>query len=379
MEFALILTFWLCVLVVVYPYTFYPALLVALNRLLQRHAPSADADFVPTITVICPVHDEARLIAHKVGNLLDSDYPPDRLQVLVVGDGCTDDSLQKAKWAGAERVQVIDLPRGGKASALNEGVARAIGEIVVFTDAGIRTERHALRALAGHFADRTIGCVSGEDRILDGSGEGFYGRIEIEIRRQEARLHSIAGASGCLYAVRKTDCRPFLAGMAPDFLSVLDVVRAGKRAICEPAARGLMSATQSIGGEFERKKRTILRGMTALFANTTLLSPFRHPTFSFILVSHKLLRWFGPLALMGALAASVLLVQHQVYRIALAVQFTLYLLALVGILYPGLAARAAMLRICAFFALVNCAAAAAWWQWLRGSRQEIWQPTRRVV
>jgi hypothetical protein len=369
--------FWLCVIVAVYPYVVYPVLLTALNWLRRKPRPLPDPQHVPTITVICPVHNQAVAVGERVRNLMATDYPMDRLQVLVVGDGCTDDSLRQAQAAGP--VEVIDLPRAGKARALNAGLSRARGEVVAFTDAGIRTEVHTLRALAAHFSDPDVGCVSGEDRIEDGSGEGLYGRLEIRLRRQEARLHSIAGASGCLYAVRRSDCRPFRPGMAPDFLSVLDVVRAGKRAVCEPAARGYMKSTSSLRGEFSRKRRTILRGITALFGNASLMCPFRHPAFSFILVSHKLVRWFGPIALAGALITSGLMQHQQVYHAAFMFQVALYVLAATGLALPALAARSTLLKICAFFVMVNAAAGAALLGWLVGQRQEIWDPTRRAA
>jgi hypothetical protein len=377
MSCGLCLLFWCSLFVIAYPYVIYPLLLIVLNGFLERRLPAPDRSFEPSITVICPIHNEAGSIAGKIENLLGLEYPPQLLEILIVGDGCTDESLSIARRAGGSRVKAIDLPRAGKAAALNAGLNLASGDVVVFTDAGIHTGSDTLRALAGHFANPAVGCVSGEDRIRDGSGEGLYGRLELRLRREEARLCSIAGASGCLYAARRLECKPFKAGMAPDFLSVLEVVRAGKRALCEPMAHGYMSATSSPRGEFARKKRTILRGMTALFANAALLSPFKFPAFSFILVSHKVLRWLAPLALVGALIASMQLRDHFPYRLALQAQVVMYVLAFLGLAAPGLSARWFPIRICAFFVLVNAAAAAAFTLWMLGVRQEVWEPTRR--
>ncbi len=372
--------FWVAVAAVAWPYAGYPLLLAGWNRLTHRRLPVADAAHRPALTVICPVHNEVGRIEAKVRNLLALDYPPDRLQILVVGDGCTDRTLELALLAGMGRVDVIDLPRrAGKAAALNAGLGRATGELVLFTDAGIALEPDAAAALAGHFADPRIGCVSGEDTIAGDGSEGLYGRFEIWLRREEARLHSIAGASGCLYAMRRSLCRPFRPAMAPDFLSVLDTVRSGHRAISEPAARGTMTATPGSGAEFRRKARTFLRGITALFGNAGLLNPFRHPAFSFILVSHKLMRWLAPLPLAACLAGAGLLRANPLYAGLLAGQLALYGLAVAGLLAPALAQRSLVIRICAFFLLVNAAAAKALGSWLMGVRQEIWQPTRRAT
>lgn len=370
--------FWLSLAAVVYPYALYPLMLVTLNRLTRRRLPAPDPRYRPTLTVICPVHNEAARIAAKVRNLLELEYPPEQLQFLIIGDGCTDDTLAIARREGAGRIEVVGLPaRAGKAAALNGGLERACGEIIVFTDAGIRLEAGALTALVGHFANPAVGCVSGEDVIEGEGGEGLYGRLELWLRREEALLHSIAGASGCLYAERRSLCRPFRPGMAPDFLSVLDTVRAGYRALGEPAARGTMTATPSSGAEFTRKVRTLLRGITALAGNAALLNPLRHPAFSFILVSHKLLRWLAPLPLAGCLAGAWLLRAEPLYASAFYGQLALYALALAGLAWPVLAARAVPIRIAAFFLLVNAAAARALGLWAAGVRQEVWEPTRR--
>jgi glycosyltransferase involved in cell wall biosynthesis len=372
------LLFWICALLVAYPYAIYPIVLVAINRLGGRRAHNADVSYEPTLSVIMPVHNEARRIGAKVANLLALDYPREKMQILVIGDGCTDDTLERAQAAGQGTVTVIPLAgRGGKAAGLNAGLERATGEIIVFTDAGIMLDRPSLRHLIGHFTDPRIGCVSGEDYIEGSETEGLYGKLELLLRREEARLHSIAGASGCFYAQRRELCEPFRAGMAPDFLSVLNVVRQGKRALAEPLARGSMTATSSQRAEFTRKVRTFLRGITALFGNAGLLNPFRHPAFSFILWSHKLMRWLAPLPMVGCLVASWMLREQPLYLTFFIVQIVLYAAAVAGMLWPQLAARLVLVRLSAFFVLVNAAALKALALWIVGSRVEVWQPTQR--
>jgi glycosyltransferase involved in cell wall biosynthesis len=370
--------FWISLFAVVYPYALYPALLVAWNRLTRRLPLMPDVAHRPSVTVILPVHNEARRVEAKVKNLLALDYPADRLQLVVVGDGCTDDTLERAAQAGGSVVTVLPLEkRGGKAAALNAGLERANSEVVVFTDAGILLNRDALAYLVGHFANPIVGCVSGEDYVEGGGSEGLYGRMELFVRREEARLHSIAGASGCFYGMRRALCRPFRPGMAPDFLSVLDTVRSGHRAVCEPAARGAMTATTSQSAEFSRKARTFLRGLTALFGNAALLNPLRYPAYSFILWSHKLMRWLGPVSLAGCLISAFWLRDQPVYAFMLYAQLAFYAMALGALAWPETIGRIGVARISGFFLLVNAAAGQALLQWLAGVRQEIWEPTRR--
>jgi glycosyltransferase involved in cell wall biosynthesis len=340
--------------------------------------PKPDLGHRPSVTVILPVHNEARRIEAKIANLLALDYPMDLLQLIVIGDGCTDDTLTLAKSAGDAQLVTLALPaRAGKAAALNAGLQRARGEIVVFTDAGILLDRGALASLVGHFRDPVVGCVSGEDYVEGGGSEGLYGRLELLMRREEARLHSIAGASGCFYGMRRALCRPFSPGMAPDFLSVLDTVRSGHRALCEPAARGSMSATQSQRAEFSRKARTFLRGLTALFGNAALLNPVRYRAFALILWSHKLMRWLGPVSLALCLLSSFALRTEPLYATLFYGQVALYGLALAALAWPGVVGRFTLARLSAFFLLVNAAAGQALLLWLVGVRQELWEPTRR--
>ncbi len=370
------LFFWLCLAAIAYPYAIYPALLVAINRLAGRKTHEAAERYEPTITVILPVHNEARRIEARLRNLAELDYPKDKIQILVIGDACTDDTLERA--ARFDSVTTLNLPtRAGKAAGLNAGLERATGEIIVFTDAAIILERQSLRALLAHFADPAIGCVSGEDYIEGTQTEGLYGRLELLLRREEARLHSIAGASGCFYAQRRELCKPFVAGMAPDFLSVLVTVKAGKRALAEPLARGSMTATSSQSAEFTRKVRTFQRGLTALFGNASLLNPFGYPAFSFILWSHKLMRWLAPLPMIGCLLAAWMLRSQPLYLVMFIGQAVLYVAAVAGLKWPTLAAKVSVVRLGAFFVLVNAAALKALALWLSGSRVEIWEPTRR--
>ena len=220
------LAFWICLAAIVYPYLIYPALLVAFNRLSGRGAHVAAPGYLPSVTILMPVHNEAKRVPAKIANLLALQYPADQVQIIAIADGCNDDSAAKAREAGGDRLEVIELPTwSGKAAALNAGLARATGDIVVFTDVGIMLEPGSLAALTAHFADPAIGCVSGEDYIAGADSEGLYGRIELLLRREEAKLHSIAGASGCFYGQRRELCKPFIAGMAHD-RSKLEIVRA---------------------------------------------------------------------------------------------------------------------------------------------------------
>jgi glycosyltransferase involved in cell wall biosynthesis len=369
--------FWLAVFGVLYPYAGYPLVLVLLDRLIRKPEGGPE-DPLPSVSMIIPVHNEATRIARKIANTSALRYPADRLEVLFISDGSTDPTPEIIRSLATPAMSLVELPeRRGKAAGLNAGLARASHDIVIFSDASIELEPDALNQIVKRFADPRIGCVSGEDRIADSSGEGWYGRYELLLRRLESAVHSIVGASGSFYAQRRVICQPFVEGMAPDFLSVLRTVEQGFRAVSETTAVGFMTSVKDPRHEFERKVRTAIRGMTTLFANPGLLNPFRHGLFALALWSHKVLRWTVPFCLLAALLASAALSRSPWYLAALVAQALFYLGALAALIEWGGVERTLVGRVALYFTSVNAALLAAWFHYGRGVRQEIWTPSRR--
>ena len=383
--------FWLSVLSVIYPYFLYPGALWALGRLVRPpsppsapplSAPPASATphsaTLPSVSLIVPVSNEEVRIAAKVANTVALRYPAAQLQVLFVSDGSTDNTVEILKTLATPTMTVIDLPvRRGKAAGLNAGLQQARGEILVFSDAAIALEPDALERIVAPFADPTIGCVSGEDRIAESGGEALYGRYELLLRRLESRVSSIAGASGSFYAQRRSLCLPFTAGMAPDFLSVLRTVEQGARAISEPTAVGAMTSVKDPRREFDRKVRTLIRGFTTLFAHGRLLNPFRYGMFAFVLGSHKVMRWVAPVFLVGALVAALAMFGQPFYRLAAVGQVAFYLCGLAALRQWGGVHRTLAGKVALYFSTVNVAVLVAWLRFARGERQELWTPSER--
>ena len=374
--------FWIQICGIVYAYLGYPLVLRLLASVSAHRWKPADttsgARHFPSVTMIVPVHNEASVIARKVENTLALDYPRDKLEVLFVSDGSTDGTAEVIRSRLAPHVRLLELAdRGGKARALNHGLAHATGEIICFTDASIALERDALATLVANFRDPAIGCASGEDVIAGGGGEGLYGRYELALRRLESTVHSIVGASGSFYAQRRALCGEFPEGMAPDFLSVLNTVEQGYRAISDSGARGSMTSLSSSQAEFQRKVRTILRGISTLFLKWRLLNPLRFGVFSVELISHKLMRWCVPFFLVVLFASNLFLLDHAAYVVLLAGQIAFYGVALLSWLGVPLIEKSLAGRVAAYFTIVNVATLVAWWKYASGVRQEIWNPTQR--
>ena len=138
-----------------------------------------------------------------------------------------------------------------------------------------------------------------------------------------------------------------------------------------------MTATTSHRAEFSRKARTFLRGLTALFGNVAMLNPLRYPAFAFILWSHKLLRWLGPVSMLLCLVSTFILRGQLFYALMLYGQIAFYAMAVAALAWPDAAGRFVLARLSGFFLLVNLAAGKALLLWVGGVRQELWEPTRR--
>ena len=227
-----------------YTYFGYPLLLKLVAR--PRAAADREREAVPRVTVVTAAYDEVDVIGATIANKLDSDYPADRLDVMVVSDGSTDgtdDVVRGFEPTHPGRVRLIrQEPRQGKTSGLNLAVPEARGEIVVFADANSIYEPDAIRHLVAAFDDPHVGYVTGkmiyvdEDGSVTGDGCTAYMRYENALRALETRVGSVVGVDGGIDAVRRELYRPMRADQLPDFVLPLSVVEQGYRVAYEPRA-----------------------------------------------------------------------------------------------------------------------------------------------
>jgi cellulose synthase/poly-beta-1,6-N-acetylglucosamine synthase-like glycosyltransferase len=320
------------------------------------------------------VRNEAAVLERKLKNLLQLDYPEERREIVVVSDGSTDASNQILNYHAADRrVRVIlNSDSRGKAAGLNDAIAAARGEIVVFTDARQQIERDALRLLACQFADPQVGCASGELMLGDpDSGEatlgvGLYWRIEKSIREMESASGSVVGATGALYAVRRDRLVPVPEGtILDDVYTPMHVAQRGFRVIFVPSAHAWDVADQGAGHEFWRKVRTLSGNYQLMQLAPWLLGRSNPLRFEFI--SHKLLRLFAPFAL-GAAFISCLTLRQPFYRIVLALQLLFYALGVVAMMKLAKGPLARVADAACTFVVLNSAALVAFVKFITGRR-----------
>lgn len=353
------LVFWICIALVAYAYAGYP-LLVALLARRYGETPYADADVERLTVVVAAFNEEAR-IAARVRDILEQDYPPDRLQVLVVSDGSHDGTARAAAAVDDERVRVLELPANvGKAMALNAAMRLVDSPLVAFTDVRQRFAPGALQALVAPFADPSIGAVSGELVIASSGngtdeGVGLYWRMEKRLRSDEAQLGWLHGVTGAVHAMRLPLFRPMPAGtVLDDMWMPLQVLRSGHRVWMAREAVAYDRSSAGIEEEFQRKLRTLAGNWQLIARLPWLLDPLHNPAF-FAWFSHKFLRLLVPWALLLALATSALAAGTW-YRAMFLLQLLAYAGAFAALLRPKLASRLPLLPAAGSFVMLNFAA-----------------------
>lgn len=336
-------------LVIFYIYLGYPLLLAAWARVRPHPPRKARIDTIrswPAISIVVAARNEAACLPDRLANLLEIDYPGER-QVIVVSDGSIDGSLHvvqeslRALRLDRAQVEVIEIPRAGKPSALNAGVAEATGEILIFADARQRFSSDALVELVANFADERVGGVTGQ-LVLDcetpsasdssvADGVGLYWKYEKWLRRNESAVWSTLGATGAIYALRRTLWSPLPADtLLDDVLAPMRAVLAGKRIVFEERAIAYDQASQDAQCESRRKTRTLAGNYQILGHEPRLLLPVLNPVW-LQYVSHKIGRLLVPWALVFLFVSSVFLAPVQwYYAAALTVQVGFYGLAGLG-------------------------------------------------
>jgi poly-beta-1,6-N-acetyl-D-glucosamine synthase len=332
--------FWLSAAFIAYVYAGYPIVIALWARFSRRRRqPEArTATKEPRVSIVIAARNEARRLPARIANLRALEYPADRCEIIVVSDGSTDDTeavleeLARSQSDTTADLVVVSMRAGGKARALNAGVAHARHEVVVFADARQSFAPDALRELTNSFADPRVGAASGE-LILDpggstiGDGVGLYWHYEKALRRCESAVASTLGATGAIYAIRRTLWRPLPPDtILDDVLTPMRIVMDGSRVVFNERARAFDSTAADAELEAQRKIRTLAGNFQLIALEPRLLLPWRNPVW-FQFVSHKLARLAVPYALLIVFAASIALAAQPIYAVALAVQVAFYLLA----------------------------------------------------
>jgi len=362
--------FWASAAGLAWTHVGYPVAAAALRRVRER--PVRKEEIEPTVSLIVPAHDEEDVIEARVQNLLELDYPAEKLELVVASDASTDRTHELVR--AYDRVRLLECERAGKLPTMNRAVRETDSEILAFGDANAVWAPNALHKLVRNFADPDVAYVCGQVRFQreDGTNkEGLYWRYELWLRESESALGSITGGNGAIYAVRRED---YVAHRFGQDLGLPDaMVKRGKRAVYEPEAVATERPASNLEDEYRRKVRMFPWAWQHMFEGRMLAGV--GPLYLFELLSHRVLRYASGLLHLVLLASSIALARHGlVYQVVLGGQLAWLALAALG----RLRVRVPGAGIAYYYFLVTWATIAALVSYLRFGVSPHWERAEGV-
>ncbi len=337
----------------------------------------------PTVIVLCAAYNEEKDIEAKILSFLALDYPKDRIKMIIVSDDSTDKTHEiVSKYTTDSNVElVIQKPRRGKPSAHNLALPLLDCDYVVSTDANSIFDPDAVSLLVKKIlSNPMLGMVSGELRLVKAgklqSKEGLYWRYESFLKKMDSDFKSIIGANGSIYLIRRVFFTEIHPQSVDDFERTLIVLKKGFLAAYEPLAIVTEEETEKASQEISRKTRIITREWQALQRNRSLLNPFRFPAISFLLVSHKLIRWLLFAFVLTGFLSSAFLLNIWFYKLAFILQIVFYGLGLIGLSLQHTGIHIPLTGIAAYFVAMVYASAVALKNFITNKSFGMWKPIR---
>lgn len=380
---AVNILFWYSFFFICFTYVGYPLILLVQSRLLPRPVDRTSGCNQPFVSIVIAAKNEAPLIARRIVNLLEQNYPASKLEIIIISDGSNDNTvsiLQDLSDNFPRDLANISVyaytPSKGKPSALNMGVEFAKGDIIVFADARQQFEKNTVSQLVSNFSDSTIGGVSGELVFLKESNSkikaqmGAYWIYEKNIRKMESMSGSVVGVTGAVYAIR----RKLYQNLPPetildDVLTPMNIIMQGYRVIFDSNALAYDSFSKDVSQEWKRKVRTLAGNWQLMSLRSDLFNPCKNKLI-FRFFFHKIARLLVPFFLFILLITSIL--QSGIFfRLISSMQVFLYTIAIASHFFPNIQQNFAIKSLY-FFCSLNYAAIIAFFVWSTGRISTIW-------
>jgi len=300
------LTFWVSLSFLIYTYLLYPVIILFISKKFGEDIACATPNELPEITVLLCLYNAESLIERRIQNILALDYPSNKLSIVIVSDGCTDETCLRVESLALDNVKLISYKENkGKSYALAQGLAHVEDELVLFADARQTFESDVLQQLIPYFSDKTVSAVTGNLIIEESKGDpGLYWRYEKAIRTCENNYKSLLGVTGAIYMARKSLLPVFPVDIVlDDMYGPLSMIKQGYRvAYCELAV-ATDQGSNTLKEEFDRKVRTLAGNFQLLQLLPWVLHPKKNPVF-FEFISHKVCRLLVPYFLIALLVSS---------------------------------------------------------------------------
>ena len=362
--------FWICLVICIYTYVGYGVLLyllVLLKRMVKgkpKQIELPEDSQLPDVAFMVCAYNEQDVVEMKMQNIHELDYPKDKLHVVWVTDGSSDNTNEYLK--AYPEVEVIYSPeRRGKTAALNHGLSMVTSDITVMTDANTMVNREAIREIVRCMQDPKVACVAGEKRVMSrhegeiaAEGEGLYWKYESALKRLDSELYSAMGAAGELNAIRTHlyERMPETA-LLDDFIMSMRMVEQGYKIAYTSEAYAMEYGSANLEEESKRKRRIAAGGLQSSWWLRSMMNPFKNFMVAFQFVSHRVLRWsITPIALMALIPLNVALVMMKagtVYTIIWILQILFYLTAFSGYLLEQHGHKNKLLYVPYYFLFMN--------------------------
>lgn len=375
--------FWMSLATQIYVFMGYIVILWLISKLKDR--PILKSNVTPSISVIICAFNEEKHIRQKIVNCQELEYPKERLEIIVVSDGSTDNTYKILEELKGPQIQIYRLPtQQGKTACQNFAAGVAKNDVLFFTDATVMHPANALRLLVRCLADSSVGCVTGKPVFEKGTGpvsKGLSKRetYEFYLRNQLAAVATLFGAQDCMYVIPKTLYAPVRPDLDSGFVGPLQLLERGYRTVYEPEALAFVNRpAPSLRDEFIRRSRIALRGMRGLLYMRHLMNPFRYGFCAVSLISTRLLRWLTPLFLALMLVSNLFLsATSSFYLFTLILQLAFYTTALCAFVFAQKGYRLVLpLYLPLYFCVLACSAMVGLKRLMAGESGQVWQ-TRR--
>ena len=387
----MVILFWISIFLIIYTFVGYGFLLFVLVKIkrlfVQPFAFRKEAP-LPSVTLLIAAYNEEDIIMEKVNNTLDLNYPKDKIQVIFITDGSTDQTADKIR--GFDEVMLLHQDtRGGKMAAIKRAIPFIEGEITIFTDANTFLNGDAILELVKHYQNSKVGAVAGEKRILveetadaSSAGEGFYWKYESLLKKWDYILYSNVGAAGELFSIRTALYEPVESDtIIDDHMIAMRIAEKGYIIAYEPNAYAMETASADVKEELKRKIRIAAGGIQSILRLKKAANPFHYPLFTFQYISHRVLRWtITPflLILVFILNGVIALQTNAVfYQLLFVLQVLFYLLSIVGLYFESKNIRVKALFIPYYFCVMNYAVLAGIIRYYKKNQSAAWEKSKR--
>ena len=389
--------FWTFLFIIVYTYVGYGILLYVIIKIRRffkiGKTVEVDHSYEPEVTLFIAAYNEKDYVDAKMENTLSLDYPKDKLNIVWVTDGSDDGTPDLLKDFPNTTVHHLD-ERNGKIGAMNRGMDFVKTPIVIFSDANTNLGKESIRRIVNLFSNPTVGCVSGEKRIIEkesdvasGAGEGLYWKYESALKKRDAELYSVVGAAGELFAIRTPLYRHVEKDtLLDDFIISLRVAQDGYTIQYDPEAYAIETASANVKEELKRKVRISAGGIQAIVRLRSLLNVFKYGTLSFQYISHRVLRWtLTPLCLVLLIPVSFILSYNVgvfnvgLYSVLFWLQVLFYCAALLGWFLENRSTRVKALFVPYYFFIMNLSVILGFFRYIKKSQSVNWERAKRAV